>query len=132
MDHAVLPLFEAVLAAKPDFTIMYSSAGLPGSKANYAALSKIAPTLAFDFDAMDAGWRSALEELGRVFGRTQTAERSIQTFDRRVTELRGRLAPVLAWPNTALLVMFEPISVMALGHTVQLRTLCVADAFARS
>nr|WP_255639013.1 ABC transporter substrate-binding protein [Deinococcus betulae] len=116
MDHAVLPLFEAVLAAKPDLIIMYSLAGLPDSKANYAALSKIVPTPAFDFDATDAGWRPALKKLGRVFGRTQTAERSIQTFDRRVTELRGKLAPVLARPNTALLVMFEPTSVMALGE----------------
>ncbi|MEF2279614.1 ABC transporter substrate-binding protein [Deinococcus sp. YIM 134068] len=109
------PSLETIAALRPDLILM--SAGDDGSNTLYPQLARLAPTLAFDYDAGASGWRRALTEVGRVLGKSAQARRYLATYDARVATLKAQIAPVTAaGPNTALLYMFDPQSVVALGE----------------
>ncbi|PYE50961.1 ABC transporter substrate-binding protein [Deinococcus yavapaiensis] len=109
------PSQEVILALKPDLILM--NAGDDGSNSLYPALSKIAPTIAFDFSEGRTGWRKALTETARVFNKTTLANRYLVTYDTRVQTLRAQLASTFNGSNrTALLYMYQATDLMALGQ----------------
>ncbi len=106
------PSAELLAALKPDLILMD---GGDSSRATFEAVRKFAPTLAYDYDTLP--WRTALGDLGRLFGKSAQASRYLQTYDARIAALKTQLAPVARTaPNTTLLYMYEPNSVMVLGR----------------
>ncbi|WP_158263801.1 ABC transporter substrate-binding protein [Deinococcus arcticus] len=106
------PSAELLAALRPDLILMD---GGDGSRTTFEAVRKLAPTLAYDYDTVP--WRTALGDLGRLFGKSAQAARYLQTYDTRMASLKAGLAPVArAAPNTTLLYMYEPGSVMVLGR----------------
>ncbi|MVN87001.1 ABC transporter substrate-binding protein [Deinococcus sp. HMF7620] len=106
------PSAELMTALKPDLILMD---GEESSRATYDTIRKYGPTLAYNYDTLP--WRTALSELGRLFGKSAQAQRYLQTYDARIATLKAQLAAVSkAAPNTTLLYMYEPNSIMVLGR----------------
>ncbi|GGO41042.1 ABC transporter substrate-binding protein [Deinococcus humi] len=106
------PSLELLAALKPDLILMD---GGDDDQSTYRTVGKLAPTLAYDYDQIP--WRTALSDLGRLSGKTAQAQRYLKTYDARIMTLKGQLSTLSkAAPQTTLLYMYEPQSVMVLGR----------------
>ncbi len=82
------PSAEAVAAQMPDL-ILISATGGDSALALYEQLSAIAPTLIINYD--DKSWQQLLTQLGQITGREKQAAQRIQSFERRLAELKQHI-----------------------------------------
>jgi len=68
----ITPNLETILSLRPDLIVRATWKG----NGNYAALSKIAPTVGYS-EQGDGYWKKGLRDLARVFGRQEQAEKVI-------------------------------------------------------
>lgn len=107
------PSQELLLSLKPDLILM--GAG-DYSKETYQNMLKFAPTLGYDYDK--APWRTALLDMGRLFGKTAQAQQYLHAYDARLAKLKADLAPTARRaPSTTLLYMYEPQTIGVLGRS---------------
>lgn len=111
------PSLDTLLALKPDLILAFTNEGAFMQGDGYARLSRIAPTLAFDFDAeRDVTWGRALLETGRALDREDRARRFLSQHAATMTLLRKRFAPLVARSKRlALLFMPNAAVTAALG-----------------
>ena len=75
------PPFEEIAAAAPD-VILANYSGI--TEANYAKLSKIAPTVAYPDQPWSTPWRDVITTVGQVLGETDEAEQVLADIDAEV------------------------------------------------
>lgn len=105
------PSTELLASLKPDLILM------PGSEQmapTYAAVSRFAPTLGYDYD--QESWRGPLKDVGHLLSKDAAAALFLNRFDRRVAQLKASLpAAVKDKSETTLLFMPGNGAVAVLG-----------------
>lgn len=90
---------EAVTAEKPDLIIIASTGG-DSTKDQYESLSKIAPTVAINYNS--ESWQTVTRKVADVTGTQARAEELTKTFNSRVTELKAGMSGVPTDPVQAI------------------------------
>lgn len=107
------PSVETVVNLKPDLVLTYGSVSSPEP---YGALSKMVPTLAYDFDTSHT-WREPLKAVAKLLGKQDKANIYLGRYDKKQNELRVRIAPAIRQhPKTTFLYMPNASSIMLLGN----------------
>jgi len=76
---------EKILLLKPDLIVAVSP-----HKAIYEQLSKIAPTVLYDYPKGD-GWKDVLRASAEAFGKTQEAESLLRNYHKRIQEFKQKM-----------------------------------------
>ena len=82
---------EAVTAEKPDLIIIASTGG-DSTKDDYDSLSRIAPTVAINYNS--ESWQTVTRQVADVTGTQARAEELTNTFNSRLTELKAAMGGV--------------------------------------
>ena len=82
---------EAVTAEKPDLIIIASTGG-DSTKDQYESLSKIAPTVAINYNS--ESWQKVTKQVADVTGTQAKADELIKGFNSKVTELKAGMTGV--------------------------------------
>ena len=90
---------EAVTAEKPDLIIIASTGG-DSTKDDYDSLSRIAPTVAINYNS--ESWQTVTRKVADVTGTQARAEELTNTFNSRVTELKAGMSGVPTDPVQAI------------------------------
>jgi hypothetical protein len=90
---------EAVTAAKPDLIII-APTGNDSTKDDYDSLSKIAPTVAINYNS--ESWQAVTRQVADVTGTQAKAEELVKTFDAKIAELKAGMTGVPAEPVQAI------------------------------
>ncbi|MGF7122949.1 Fe2+-enterobactin ABC transporter substrate-binding protein [Rhodococcus sp. BE178] len=86
------PNVEKITAAAPDL-IVVSTSGADSAAQQVDVLSKIAPTLLFDYS--DKSWQELTTQLAAAVGKEDRAKERIAEFDAKVDEAKNTIAPAL-------------------------------------
>lgn len=105
------PNLEAVLELNPDLIIMTDF-----QEGVYENVSKVAPTLVFDFDE---DWRVTLDTMGKIMGKQAEAQAVQQAYDEKTSKLKEQIAEKLGDDTVALI---RPRTEGIRIHTPQHRT----------
>ncbi|WP_245687790.1 Fe2+-enterobactin ABC transporter substrate-binding protein [Rhodococcus phenolicus] len=95
---------ERITAAAPDLIIV-SASGADSTKDSYDVLSRIAPTLVFDYT--DKSWQEITTQLADAIGAEDRATELITEFDTKVDEARAAIAPALAESDEANILTYN-------------------------
>ncbi|MGW0019728.1 Fe2+-enterobactin ABC transporter substrate-binding protein [Rhodococcus sp. NPDC003382] len=95
---------ERITAAAPDL-IVVSASGADSTKDSYDVLSRIAPTLVFDYT--DKSWQEITTQLADAIGAEDRAAELIAEFDTKVDEARAAIAPALAESSEANILTYN-------------------------
>jgi iron complex transport system substrate-binding protein len=112
------PSLEGMVALKPDLILAFTSEGtyLRGD-GGYANFSRIAPTLAYSFDAnQDVTWADTLLEVGRALDLEPKAKSFLNEYAARFAALKKAFAPIVERSRrVTLLFMPNPNATFVLG-----------------
>ena len=103
------PSLEAITVSKPDLIVAYTDEGTYLKGDGYAQLSKIAPTLAYNFRASNGSipWQSALEQVAQALGREAAARAYIADFRARIASYKSKFKRIVA-RSPRITIMFMP------------------------
>ncbi|PTR24099.1 iron complex transport system substrate-binding protein [Rhodococcus sp. OK519] len=87
-----VPNAEKITAAAPDL-IVVSTSGADSAAQQVETLSKIAPTLLFDYS--DKSWQDLTTQLAAVVGKEDRAQELLAEFDAKVDGAKNTIAPAL-------------------------------------
>lgn len=100
------PSLEAIAKLKPDLILADSIK----NKDEYELLSKIAPTLLFDYSGAGAAWQSDLQAVGQALQKADKATAVIAESQQQVAKLKKDLQPIVAQDPKVLLLLSEQLS----------------------
>ncbi|MEO0377205.1 MAG: iron-siderophore ABC transporter substrate-binding protein [Cyanobacteria bacterium P01_A01_bin.17] len=100
------PSLDAIAKLKPDIIL----GDITKNKDEYALLSKIAPTLLFNYSGAETTWQSDLKALGQALQKSQQAEDAIATSDQRREKLTQDFKSLIARQPNVLLLLSEQIN----------------------
>ncbi|MBO9607184.1 MAG: ABC transporter substrate-binding protein [Paenibacillaceae bacterium] len=103
---------EALLSADPDLIVLYTKQLAADGAID--KFKKIAPTYTFDDATVD--WKGTLRVLGDVLNKKDAAEKAIQDYDRKVSEAKQRLEPVVKGKTFAV-IRIKPKEVLLMDGT---------------
>lgn len=86
------PNAEKIMAAAPDL-IVVSTSGADSAAQQVETLSKIAPTLLFDYS--DKSWQDLTTQLAVAVGKEDRAQELLAEFDAKVDQAKSTIAPAL-------------------------------------
>ncbi|WP_293771070.1 Fe2+-enterobactin ABC transporter substrate-binding protein [uncultured Corynebacterium sp.] len=96
------PNVEAILAQDPDLVIM-SASGQDSATAVYDQLADVVPVVVIDYSNQD--WTEVLGELGEATGHEEEAETAVDTYTKRVEEVKNSITQ----PE-------QPVNIVSLGQ----------------
>ncbi|PZD72625.1 Fe(3+)-citrate-binding protein YfmC [Acaryochloris thomasi RCC1774] len=100
------PSLDAIAKLKPDLIL----GDITKNKDEYALLSKIAPTLLFDYSGAETTWQSDLKALGQALQKSQKAEAVIAESEQRLAKLKQDFKPLVTRQPNVLLLLSEQIN----------------------
>ncbi|ABW31689.1 ABC transporter substrate-binding protein [Acaryochloris marina] len=100
------PSLEAIAKLKPDLILADSIK----NKDEYELLSKIAPTLLFDYSGAGSAWQTDLEALGQALQKADKATTMVAESQQQVAKLKQELQPIVAKDPKVLLLLSEQLS----------------------
>lgn len=100
------PSLEAIAKLKPDLILADSIK----NKDEYELLSKIAPTLLFDYSGAGSAWQSDLQALGQALQKADKATAVVAASQQEVAKLKQDLQPIVARDPKVLLLLSEQLS----------------------
>lgn len=86
------PNAEKIMAAAPDL-IVVSTSGADSAAQQVETLSKIAPTLLFDYS--DKSWQDLTTQLAGAVGKEERAQELLAEFDAKIDRAKTTIAPAL-------------------------------------
>ncbi|WP_346777461.1 Fe2+-enterobactin ABC transporter substrate-binding protein [Rhodococcus sp. HNM0563] len=98
------PNIEAITAATPDL-IVVSSSGADSTLDQVELLSRIAPTLVYDYS--DKSWQDLTVQMAEAVGAEERADELLHEFDTKVDEAKTAIAPALAEENTVSILTYN-------------------------
>ncbi|MCR1898803.1 ABC transporter substrate-binding protein [Irregularibacter muris] len=90
--------FEAVQQFSPDLIIMNSASMVEGGK--YDQYNKIAPTYVIGTEESN-NWRDQLLRVGKVFNKTEEAEKVLEEYDQKAEESKAKIESAVGNPSVA-------------------------------
>jgi len=94
LGHRNTPSLETLVEVNPDLIVGETNYH------NYEVLSKIAPTLLLNSKADKDGWSRRLQVIAQAFGREEQAEQVVTQYEKKLSEVRTKLRPVVdAYPH---------------------------------
>lgn len=100
------PSLEAIAKLKPDLILADSIK----NKDEYELLSKIAPTLLFDYSDAGSAWQPDLKALGQALQKADKATTVVAKSQEKVAKLKQNLQPIVAKDPKVLLLLSEQLS----------------------
>ncbi|KAI9135049.1 iron-siderophore ABC transporter substrate-binding protein [Acaryochloris sp. CCMEE 5410] len=100
------PSLEAIAKLKPDLILADSIK----NKDEYELLSKIAPTLLFDYSGAGSAWQTDLKALGQALQKSEKATAVVAESQQQVAKLKQELQPIVAKDPKVLLLLSEQLS----------------------
>jgi iron complex transport system substrate-binding protein len=92
--------FEAMTSFEPDLILMAYDGNVEGEK--FDQYTKIAPTFTIG-DKLTADWRGALLKIGEVVGKSEEAQKVLDTYDAKAKEAKEKLQAAAAGQSAAAL-----------------------------
>ncbi|MBD2164913.1 iron-siderophore ABC transporter substrate-binding protein [Calothrix membranacea FACHB-236] len=99
------PSLETIIRLQPDLIL----GDIRGNQQQYTQLSKIAPTLLFEYVGSDK-WQDSLQAIAQVLGRTHQAKKIIAAHHQQIEATRQLLAPVVKAYPKVLMVSSEQLN----------------------
>lgn len=100
------PSLEAIAQLKPDLILADSIK----NKDEYELLSKIAPTLLFDYSGASSSWQSDLQALGQALQKADKATEVVAESQQQIAKLKQELQPIVAQDLKVLVLLSEQLS----------------------
>ncbi|UJB67755.1 iron-siderophore ABC transporter substrate-binding protein [Acaryochloris sp. 'Moss Beach'] len=100
------PSLEAIAKLKPDLILADSIK----NKDEYKLLSKIAPTLLFDYSGAGSAWQPDLQALGQALQKADKATAVVADAQQQVAKLKAKFQPIVAKDPKVLLLLSEQLS----------------------
>lgn len=100
------PSLEAIAKLKPDLILADSGK----NKDEYELLSKIAPTLLFDYSGAGSTWQSDLQALGQALQKADKATAVVAESQQQIAKLKTNFQPIVAKDPKVLLLLSEQLN----------------------